>query len=413
MTLKKIFALVLSLSLFHGSVLAEDLVDPRIVKSQNAFALKTFSAMSRQGGNVLLGALSAGALMRLLYMGSGGATQTEMAAALELGGLNDEEVKNTSTGLWTLSQSPDKDVEYYNPILMWSNIGAVFNQDYTARAVVYGMTPYVYTLSDPRTKRFFDEWARSKTNGHIEKITEFLDPAAMADAASAVYFKGKWTVPFPMQKISQAPFRTGDGSERQVNSMTVSGNFEFYKDEKFEAVNLRYGNGRLSLYVFVPASLPEFTASLAQEQVDSWLSGFLDRPGEVRFPQFKMEKTFDLRPVMKELGMSSAFDPQKADFSQGFTPSQARKNAFLGSVQQKVLIEFDEKGVKNPPSASPEIDPAAASGEHISLAVDRPFFFILRDNQTGVFLVLGGIYDPRPDMTASPAAPENKTPSAA
>ena len=183
-------------------------------------------------------------------------------------------------------------------------------------------------------------------------------------------------------------FFNQDGLQKPMDFMTGTGNFEFYRDEKFQAVNLPFATGRFSLYVFVPSeksSLKEFFSRINEETLKSWLDSFLERPGEVLIPQFKIESDWDLRPALKSLGMDGAFS-EKADFRQAFTNLSGRN--YFGSVEQEAAIEIDDKTVSSPLTQLNE-GADAANTERFSLKINRPFFFLLRDNKTSAWLALG------------------------
>jgi serine protease inhibitor len=126
---------------------------------------------------------------------------------------------------------------------------------------------------------------------------------------------------------------------------------------------------------------------LDQGNLDSWLVGFLDRPGKVRMPLFSVESDWDLREILKSLGMNRAFS-EGADFRQAFTNAFGR--TYLGSFQQKAFFETSAESMPASVQVPPDID-ASPRHEHFSLSVDRPFFFLIRDNKTKVWLALGTV----------------------
>jgi serpin B len=91
------------------------------------------------------------------------------------------------------------------------------------------------------------------------------------------------------------------------------------------------------------------------------------------------------------MGMPTAFDPSAADFS-GIT---AEERLLISDVIHQANIDVDEAGTEA--AAATAVVLRATSGAPnppVTLQVDRPFLFALRDVQTGAVLFLGHVVDP-------------------
>jgi serpin B len=126
---------------------------------------------------------------------------------------------------------------------------------------------------------------------------------------------------------------------------------------------------------------------LSPKRVDLWL------------PRWKYASTLSLGPILKSLGMTTAFGAH-ADFT-GIAPRKPDEPPIgIDQVLQKTFIEVDEVGreaaavtavammavtVSGSPAPAPEVFHA-----------DHPFVYVLRDTATGVVLFAGRVLDPAP-----------------
>ncbi|GFT03474.1 serpin B8, partial [Nephila pilipes] len=61
-----------------------------------------------------------------------------------------------------------------------------------------------------------NDWVKEKTNGKIENLLDQLDPSTLMVLLNAVYFKGKWEVPFDPRLTEPSIFyNNGVESERK------------------------------------------------------------------------------------------------------------------------------------------------------------------------------------------------------
>ena len=105
-------------------------------------------------------------------------------------------------------------------------------------------------------------------------------------------------------------------------------------------------------------------------------------------PRWELLVSAPLSGALAELGMASAFDPDRADFS----AMTAEEELFLSAVLQQVFISVDEAGTEATAVAgatSAEVDPP------LPLVLDRPFVFVIHDTEHGTPLFLGKVCDPR------------------
>jgi serpin B len=71
------------------------------------------------------------------------------------------------------------------------------------------------------------------------------------------------------------------------------------------------------------------------------------------------------------------------------TPSRLR----IDLVKHKTFVEVNEEGTEAAAVTGVAIT-RGISDEMIEMIVDRPFFLVIRDNQTGTILFMGSIVEP-------------------
>ena len=180
--------------------------------------------------------------------------------------------------------------------------------------------------------------------------------------------------------------------------MAQSRSFFYYKGKDFQSVVLPYGEGSVSMYVFLPdeqTGLDQFERNLTSENWDMWMKSFQVTPGDLMLPRFKVEWESQLNDALKALGMAEAFDSGRADFSQ-IAELNSRNNLYISEVKHKSWGEVNEEGTVAAAVTSVGVFTTSVQQprEKFVMKVDRPFFFAIRDNRTGVVLFMGSVVNP-------------------
>jgi serpin B len=90
------------------------------------------------------------------------------------------------------------------------------------------------------------------------------------------------------------------------------------------------------------------------------------------------------------LGMKDAFDGDLANF----TGMSERNDLYISEVIHKAFVAVDEKGTEAAASTAVIIDVTSAMLSDVTLTVDRPFIFLIRDIPTGQILFIGRVLNP-------------------
>jgi serpin B len=225
-----------------------------------------------------------------------------------------------------------------------------------------------------------NDWVASKTNGRItDVVSDGLNPTGLI-VLDAMYFKEDWANAFDPHLTRQASFRDRTGAASDVSMMQGAMTIPFRSNDRFAAVDLRYGSGRFSLVLVTttdrPASFAEFV------DVSSWLSGdnFMSANVRLQMPRFALHQTTDVLPALDAAGLATARGDAAA--FRPMTPDRLDISAFL----QKSYLGINERGTEAAAAIPQGLPPKDAA-----VTFDKPFVFALRDQDTGLILLSGYI----------------------
>ena len=341
------------------------------------------------GANIFISPLSISIALTMTYNGAVGETQQAMARVLEIAGLDLDTVNHSNAALRESLENRGSEVQLSIANSIWGRQGVEFNPDFLNRnQEFFDAEITALDFSAPEAPETINGWVDTNTNGKIKDIVQRIDPRTLIMLINAIYFKGSWQEEFDKSKTQDGIFRLSDGSEKQVPMMFREGAYPYYRGDKFEAASLPYGDGNVSMYIFLPdrdSNLDEFLGGLNAENWASWLSQF----HEVRdnsmmiLPRFKLEYEVKLNDTLKALGMDIAFGGG-ADFT-GMGPS-----LFISEVRHKTFVEVNEDGTE---AAAVTVVVGVESAPP-SFIVDRPFFFAIYDERTKTILFMGIVVEP-------------------
>ena len=215
---------------------------------------------------------------------------------------------------------------------------------------------------------------------------------------NAIYFKGTWQQEFNPRMTRDDIFYLSNGDEKQVPMMRQNHWYPYYQGENFQAISIAYGDGQMSMYIFLPdreSDLNIFLENLNTESWEIWMSQFHGQDVSLVMPKFKLEYSKTLNDTLKALGMETAFDRKHADFSRMAPLEILGENLYIGEAVHKTFVEVNEEGTEAAAVTSVGVvATSAVSPPPIPFIVDRPFFFAIRDNETKTVLFMGVVVDP-------------------
>jgi serine protease inhibitor len=230
------------------------------------------------------------------------------------------------------------------------------------------------------------------TKSKIPTIIERIKSDDVILLINAIYFKGEWENKFKKELTKNGPFYPLSGQQKEVPMMSQSGDYEYYRGDKFQAVRLFYANKGASLDLFLPdkdSSIDDFLKRLSPEQWEQWTGSFDHARGNIEIPRFKMDYESTLNDPLKAMGMGVAFARGKADFR----GMRDQKDLYISEIKHKAVVEVNEEGTEAA---------AATSGggplraiQRFTFIADHPFLMMIRDQRTKALLFMGVVVDPK------------------
>jgi len=364
----------------------------KLVAANNDLGFRLLSQLVKQDPdkNLFLSSFSVAFALAMVYNGAEGETKRAMAEVLGLTGLGLQEVNAANAAFMSMQDALDPKVHLAVANSIWVANGIELAPDFVQRIRDY----YAGEVADvdfgqPGAADIINKWVAGKTN---DKIRELVTPDVVRSAIliliNAIYFKGIWTRQFDEEKTEERAFTLLDGSRKQHPMMSRSGYYDYFENESFQAVSLPYGEGRISMYVFLPkptVSIGEFQQALTTDNWQQWMSRFYWMEGDLVLPRFRVEYGVDLLPNLVALGGGELAG---VDFlGMGAGPLAISK------VIHKTFVEVNEEGTEAAAVTAVAmvlISPAP----RFRMIVDRPFFCAIRDNETGALLFVGFVLNP-------------------
>lgn len=365
-----------------------------VIDSNNKFAFKLFEKLSTEdrGKNISVSPFSISLVLSMLYNGSDGEVKAEIEEVMNFKKLELDKINQAQEKIINYLEYPGEKIEIHIANSIW------FKEDIKVKSDFIKINKKYYDseVNEGINLTDINKWVKKNTAGKIDKILSKIEPATLVILLNAIYFKGEWEEKFdPENTYNDIFYLSGikeDKIEKEVPMMSQFGEFFYFENENFQAINLPYKDKKMSMYIFLPvngSSLEEFQKELSQENMEKWLNSFYYGEGFISLPLFTIEYEKELNEILKKLGMKNAFEVSN-DFDKIV---YIDVGIFIEKIVHKTFLKVNEEGTEAAAVTITETDEGAIS-EQFDMKVNRPFFFIIRDNETGIILFMGSIVDP-------------------
>ena len=376
----------------------------RLTAGNNRFALDLYARLAaekKSGGNLFFSPYSLSVALGMTHAGARGETADQIARTLHFHQRGEELDTAFASLIGSVNRPGDQGYKLSVANAMWGQSGYGFLPEYVRRLQQHyaaGLRELSFQSDPQGSRKTINAWAEKETAGKIRDLMppDSVGPDTVLVLTNAIYFKGDWARQFKKENTKEGPFHVSADKSVTAPLMSQRGKFRRLIGDGFQALEMPYAGGDLSMVVLLPDErhgLAALEKGLTAEGVDGWMRR-LSQAGEdnvaVMLPKFTMTEAFSLAPTLAAMGMPAAFDGGRADFS-GMNGGKER--LAITAVVHKAFVAVDEQGTEAAAATGVTLGRTSVQVEK-PFRADHPFLFLIRDGRTGSILFMGRVVDP-------------------
>lgn len=353
------------------------------------FYVRLFRECYEQDKNTLISPMSILQALAMTANGAEGETLHQMEAVF---GVNLDMLNNSAIDF----DDGTGNLHIANSIWFRDSDNFTVNQEFLqTNADHYGAGIYKAPF-DEQTCKEINNWVKENTHGMIPSILEEIPPEALMYLINALAFEAKWQSTYQEHQIREGSFTTQWGYRRDVEMMYAEESL-YLADEYATGFIKPYEGGRYAFVALLPepdVTVEEYLENLTGEHLHELLSNPYEAKVRTAMPQFQVEYDLELSKILKTMGMTDAFNPNKADFD-GIGHS-GLGNLYISQVLHKTFIQVDAQGTRAGAATAVTIAPGSAQPEpdFYQVYLDRPFVYMIIDTEYHCPLFMGTMMDP-------------------
>lgn len=363
------------------------------------FALELLKAEAAgKNENVLVSPLSVELALAMTANGAAGDTRTEMERVLG-GGISTEDLNGyLHTWMKGLGASEKSRLQMANSIWLRDDESLTVQPSFLQTNADYYSAGVYKRPFDGDTVEEINRWVKEHTDGTIDRIVETFDADSMLYLINALAFDAKWDEPYEDRSVKEGIFTSVSG-EQQTAQMMTSVEYTYLDDGRATGFAKYYEGYDYSFAALLPnegVSIHDYVDGLTAKVLRQTLLGMGDDSSQsviAHLPKFSYDYGVSLRRTLGEMGMPTAFDGDRADFSaMGHVGPYP---LYIGDVQHKTFITVDALGTKAGAVTAVEFKCGGAMIEPKEVTLDRPFVYMIVDNATHLPIFIGTVLEIR------------------
>ncbi|XP_065440913.1 serpin B6-like isoform X1 [Chrysemys picta bellii] len=419
-------------------------------KANTTFALNLFKKLSENANtqNLFFSPLSISSALSMVFLGAKGNTAAQMAKVLSL-----DEAEEIHDGYQSLISEINKPGTNYVLRIANQLYGektfkflATFI-DSCQKFYHAELKQLDFSRAAEDSRKHINSWVEEKTEGKIQNLLAqgVVDSMTRLILVNAIYFKGNWATQFNKDCTVERQFKINkqwrtvalniiteltivriltckrrtwinecqtvwdsihcsvfrepnESKPVQMMFKETKFNMSYVADFQTQILDLPYVDNETSMIILLPDEIQDNSTGLEQlereltyEKLTEWINPEMMDYTEVEvcLPRFKLEQVYDLKPVLKNMGMADAFDSDKVDLS-GMSGSN---ELVLSEVVHKSFVEVNEEGTEAA-AATALVFRMLCARIVPRFTADHPFLFFIRHNKTGNILFYGRFCSP-------------------
>ena len=348
-----ILCIVMYTFLFPLPVFSQDHSDIELlVQGNTRFAVDLYKEIRTKKGNICFSPYSISSALALINEGARETTAKQIANVLHFS-LKKENFHSAFADIQTkLNALQQKgSIELHIADSIWPHSKHPLLNEYLelSRTVYQAeIIPVDYETKSELARQKINLWVEKKTNNKIKNIIPSLRNITRLVLVNAIYFKADWVYKFDKSDTEEMPFYTNENEIITVPMMNQINKLKYHDDNTMQAqvLELPYVGEKLSMLIVLPrtiSGLPYIETMLTDSKINSWDRFFVKTSVKVYMPRFTMTFQIDLKKVLLAMGMTDAFDMNRANFS-GMDGNPHW--LYIDSAAHKAFIEVHEEGTE-------------------------------------------------------------------
>lgn len=314
----------------------------------NDFSLDLYQQLQAAKGNLFFSPYSISSAFAMTYAGARENTQQQMAKTLHFDSLPNVHQSFAELTHTLNANASGSQLQIANAL--WGQKEQLYSIEFIdliQENYGTGLKAVDFKNATEQARATINQWTADKTKKHIPQILApgILTKQTKLVLTNAIYFLGSWEFPFNERNTQSAPFNVSAQKTVEVPTMYQEGDFNYSENEEMQLIELPYKKGKATAGLSMLILLPKRMDGMAS--VEEKLRTYLPQKKTLRnvavsLPKFKVSSEFQLQEPLKKLGMTDAFDRERADFS----GINSKKDLAITVVVHKAFVEVDEKGTE-------------------------------------------------------------------
>lgn len=351
------------------------------------FSSETAAKIFAEGENTVYSPVS-------LYMALGMVTeltegQTKRQVTNLLGVSDSEALRQWTQSLWRQLYRDEKDSALWLGNAAFLNEAMTFHKEpLEVLAEDYYASSYGLPMGTSGADKAIAAWLDRQTNDLLTDDTGAIrtEKRDLLRLYNTIYYKAAWQAEFFGGATAEDIFTAADGTEQRADFMHISIEGEdVARGEGYRRASLYLKDGgRMTFYlpdegVTVEELLQRKNILNELLAVDEWVVRV-----NWSVPKFDLHDSLKLNDALQALGVTDAFDKNKADFA-----PLTEQPAYVESVNQAARVKIDEEGVEAAAYTEVDTNAAAAPPQEMpeeEMNLNRPFLFVIWKDGAPLFV---------------------------
>ena len=357
------------------------------------FALRLFQNTNTTTENTLISPLSVLCALSMTANGANAKTLEEMEQVL---GMTPEDLNQyLYTYVRNLPQGENHKLSLANSIWFTDDERFTVRENFLQTLTDYYKADIYAAPFDNQTCKDINSWVKEKTDGMIPEILDQIPPNAVMYLINALAFDARWSETYKKYQVREGDFTKEDGTIQKADFM-YSTEHSYLEDDRATGFVKYYKGGKYAFVALLPKDgidLSQYISSLTGDALHDLLNEPAYTTVYTSIPKFESEYSVEMSEILKAMGMTSAFDPATADFTD--LGSSTAGNIYINRVLHKTYISVEEEGTKAAAVTAVEPGDGAAieQEEPKEVYLDRPFVYMLIDCENNIPFFMGTMTD--------------------